>query len=132
MIEVTAGILTDGERILICQRRVGESFGLKWEFPGGKVEPGETPEAGLARELREELDLDVEVGPEVYRTDHAYPNGFTVRLLFFRILRFTGTPRNLAFERMVWALPRDLPGYDFLEADRFVVERVARGEIGLS
>jgi 8-oxo-dGTP diphosphatase len=131
MIEVTAGILTDGGRILVCQRRAGESFGLKWEFPGGKVEPGETPQLGLARELREELDVDVEVGPEVYRTDHAYPNGFTVRLLFFRILHFVGSPRNLAFERMVWALPGELPGYDFLEADRAVVERMARGEIEL-
>jgi 8-oxo-dGTP diphosphatase len=132
MIEVTAGILTDGERILVCQRRAGESFGLKWEFPGGKVEPGETPEVCLARELREELAIEAVVGPEVYRTDHAYPNGFTVRLLFFRVLRFRGTPRNLAFERMVWVSPRDLSTYDFLEADRGVVERMVQGEISLT
>jgi 8-oxo-dGTP diphosphatase len=132
MIEVTAGILTDGERILVCQRRAGESFGLKWEFPGGKVEPGETPEVCLARELREELAIEAVVGPEVYRTNHAYPNGFAVRLLFFRVLRYQGTPRNLAFERMVWVPPRDLSTYDFLEADRGVVERMVRGEISLT
>jgi 8-oxo-dGTP diphosphatase len=132
MIEVTAGILTDGERILVCQRRAGESFGLKWEFPGGKVEPGESVEDCLARELREELALEVDVGPEVHRTEHAYPNGLSVRLLFYRILRYRGTPQNLAFERMAWVVPGDLPTYDFLEADRDVVERVVRGEISLT
>jgi hypothetical protein len=72
------------------------------------------------------------VGPEVHRTDHAYPNGFVVRLLFFRVLRYRGTPRNLAFERMEWVFPRELPMYDFLEADRGVVERMIRGEISLA
>jgi len=129
MIAVTAGILTDGERVLVCQRRAGESFALKWEFPGGKVEPGETPEDCLARELREELAIEAIVGPEVYRTDHTYSNGFAVRLLFFRVLRYHGTPQNLAFERTAWIPPRDLLAYDFLEADRGVVERMVRGEI---
>jgi 8-oxo-dGTP diphosphatase len=132
MIEVTAGILTDGGRILACQRRAGESFGLKWEFPGGKVEPGEIPEACLVRELREELAIEAVVGSEVHRTDHAYPNGLVVRLLFFRVLRYQGVLRNLAFERMVWVSPHDLPSYDFLEADRGVVERMVRGEISLT
>ncbi len=130
MIVVTAGILNDGERILVCQRRAGDPFGLKWEFPGGKVEEGETPEACLRRELSEELDIEAEVGAEVYRTDHRYPGGFAVQLLFFRIIRYTGTPVNRAFERIVWARVPDLPRYDFLEADRELVDRMARGEIG--
>jgi 8-oxo-dGTP diphosphatase len=127
---VTAGILTDGDRVLVCQRRAGSRFALKWEFPGGKVEAGETPEACLRRELREELGIRVEVGPEVFRTEHSYPNGFAVRLLFFRILQYTGTPVNWDFERIEWARVSDLPGYDFLEADRELVDRMARGEIG--
>lgn len=126
---VTAGILTDGDRVLVCQRRAGSRFGLKWEFPGGKVEAGETPEACLQRELREELGIQVEVGPEVYHTEHSYPNGFTVRLLFFRVLRYAGNPVNWDFERIEWAPVSELPGYDFLEADRELVDRMARGEI---
>ena len=129
MILVTAGILTDGDRILVCQRQAGSRFGLKWEVPGGKVEDGEAPEACLRRELSEELDIQAEVGPEIYRTEHQYPNGFAVRLLFFRIPRFTGNPINRAFERIEWASWGDLAGYDFLEADQELVDRLARGEV---
>ncbi len=130
MILVTAGILKDGERILICQRKAGDRFGLKWEFPGGKMEGSEAPDACLHRELSEELGIEAEVGPEIHRTEHRYPNGFAVRLLFFRILRYSGRPVNREFERIVWALPGELAGYDFLEADREVVARLARGEVG--
>lgn len=129
MILVTAGILTEGERILVCQRKAGDRFGLKWEFPGGKVEAGETPETCLRRELVEELGIDAEVGPEVHRTDYRYPNGVTVRLLFFRILGYAGAPQNLEFQQFVWARPDELPGFDFLEADREVVDRLTRGEV---
>jgi 8-oxo-dGTP diphosphatase len=130
MILVTAGILRDGERILICQRKAGDRFGLKWEFPGGKVEAAETPEVCLRRELSEELGIEAEVGSEIHRTDHRYPNGVAVRLLFFRILRYAGRPVNREFEQIVWALPHELAGYEFLEADRELVTRLARGEVG--
>jgi 8-oxo-dGTP diphosphatase len=126
---VTAGILTHAGRVLICQRRAGTRFGLKWEFPGGKVEDGESPEACLRRELTEELSVQAEVGPEIYRTVHQYPDGFAVRLLFYRILRYAGSPVNRAFERIEWVRQEELTGYDFLEADRELVERMARGEI---
>ena len=129
MILVTAGILTDGERVLICQRKAGDRFGLKWEFPGGKVEAGETPATCLRRELAEELGIEAEVGPEIHRTDYRYPNGFTVRLLFFKIWGYTGVPENREFERFVWARPDELSDFDFLEADREVVGRLARGEV---
>ena len=131
MITVTAGILRDGVRVLVCQRRAGSRFPLKWEFPGGKVENGETPETCLKRELCEELAIEAEVGPEIYRTEYRYPNGFAVRLLFFRILHYTGTPTNRAFDRIEWVPCVDLTGYDFLEADRELVDRMARGEIGI-
>ena len=129
MILVTAGILRNGGRVLVCQRKAGDRFGLKWEFPGGKVEAGETPESCLRRELAEELGIDADVGPEVHRTDHRYPNGVSVRLLFFRILGFAGVPENREFERFTWARPDELPAFDFLEADKAVVDRLARGEI---
>ena len=129
MILVTAGILKRGERILVCQRMAGDHFGLKWEFPGGKVEEAETPEACLRRELAEELAIEAEVGPEIHRTDHVYPTGLAVRLLFFRVLRYVGMPVNRSFARIVWALPKELADYDFLEADRGLVSRLIRGEI---
>lgn len=129
MILVTAGILIHDDRVLVCQRRAGARFGLKWEFPGGKVEDGETPEACLHRELLEELAIEAEVGAEVFRTEHRYPNGFALRLLFFRISGYGGIPTNLAFERMEWARVSELSRYDFLEADRELVERLVRGEI---
>ncbi len=132
LITVTAGILTDRDRVLVCQRRVGSRFPLKWEFPGGKVEDGESPEDCLRRELLEELAIEAEVGPEIYRTEYRYPNGFAVRLLFFRILRYAGMPTNRAFERIEWARGADLTSYDFLEADRELVERMARDEIGFN
>jgi 8-oxo-dGTP diphosphatase len=126
---VTAGILAHENRLLICQRRADSRFGLKWEFPGGKVEAAESPEECLRRELAEELGIEAEVGPEIYRIDHQYSDGLAVRLLFFRVLGYSGTPVNLAFERMAWVRREELPGYDFLEADREFVESMARGEI---
>ncbi len=129
MILVTAGILTDAERVLICQRKAQDRFGLKWEFPGGTVEAGETPAACLRRELAEELGIEAEIGPEVHRTDYRYPNGFTVRLLFFKVFRYVGVPENREFERFVWARPDELPGFDFLDADKEVVDLLARGEV---
>jgi 8-oxo-dGTP diphosphatase len=129
MILVTAVILRDGDRVLICQRRAGSRFALKWEFPGGTVEAGESPEVCLRRELAEELGIEAEVGPGVHATEHRYPSGVSVRLLFFRILRFVGIPVNKVFEQMAWVRPEELSSYDFLEADREVVERLARGEV---
>jgi 8-oxo-dGTP diphosphatase len=129
MIAVTAGILSDGDRVLICQRRAEGRFPLKWEFPGGKVEDGESPEACLRRELREELAIEAEIGPEIYRTEHRYPNGLAVRLMFFRVSRYAAIPTNRGFERIEWVRRVDLAAYDFLEADRELVVRMARGEI---
>jgi 8-oxo-dGTP diphosphatase len=129
MVTVTAGILRHGDRVLICQRRAGSRFGLKWEFPGGKLEDGETAEECLRRELREELDIEAEIGPEVYRTEHRYPSGFDVRLLFLLVERYAGAPRNLDFERIEWVERTELSAFDFLEADRELVDRLARGEI---
>ena len=130
MMLVTAAILTNDERLLVCQRKAGSRFGLKWEFPGGKVEAGESPEACLRRELFEELCIRAEIGPEIYRTEHRYSEGFLVRLLFFRVQQYTGVPTNHAFERIEWARRDELAGYDFLDADRELVERMTRGEIG--
>ncbi len=129
MIRVVAAIIEQRGRLLICQRRSGAVFGLKWEFPGGKIRRGETPRAALARELREELGVAARIGHEVFRTRHRYPDlPQGVDIAFFAATRIFPAPRNIVFERIVWAWPGDLPRYDFLDADRALVARLARGE----
>jgi 8-oxo-dGTP diphosphatase len=130
LIRVVAGLIERQGRLLICQRRRGDLFELQWEFPGGKLRPGETPRAGLVRELREELGSFARIGPEIYRTRHRYrEHGDSVEISFFAAGGLFPVPRNLVFERVVWARPEDLPRYDFLPADRALVARLVRREL---
>jgi mutator protein MutT len=125
---VTAGILQDGEKVLICQRHRSDKYGLQWEFPGGKVRAGEELQDALRRELAEELNIDAKVGEEVFRLRHRYPDRF-VEVIFFLVTAYTGEISNRVFEAVAWAPRNKLPEYNFLEADRKLVERLARGEI---
>lgn len=125
---VTAGILKDGDRILICQRHRSDAYGLQWEFPGGKARDGEDLPESLRRELAEELAIEAEVGEEVFRLRHRYPDRY-VEVVFFAIPSYRGTAQNRVFEAVAWAARNELPGYDFLEADRELVSRIAKGEI---
>jgi 8-oxo-dGTP diphosphatase len=118
MLQVVAAILEREGRILICQRTPKQSHPLKWEFPGGKVEPGESPKQALARELEEELGITGAAGEEVARYEFAYPGKAPVVLIFLRVDSYSGEPRNLIFHAMRWE-PRDrLSSFDFLEGDR--------------
>ncbi len=125
---VTAGIILDGERILVCQRHHSDAYGLQWEFPGGKVRDGENLKECLHRELAEELMIDAKIGNEVFRLRHRYPDRF-VEVVFFAIPSFRGEIANQIFEAIEWAPRGQLPHFDFLEADRELVLRIARGEI---
>ena len=125
---VAAGILLDGDRILICQRRRSDPYGLQWEFPGGKASDGEEPKAALRRELAEELSIEAEVGEEVFRLRHRYPDRY-VEVLFFSIRSYRGEPSNQVFEAIEWVARHKLPEYNFLEADRALVKKIARGGI---
>ncbi len=125
---VTAGILIEGDRILICQRHRSDAYGLQWEFPGGKVRDGEGLRESLRRELAEELSIEAEVDDEVYRLRHRYPDRY-VEVVFFSVPSFRGEISNRVFEAVEWAGRAKLREYDFLEADRELVERIARGEI---
>jgi 8-oxo-dGTP diphosphatase len=129
LIRVVAAIIEHRGRLLICQRRACDVFGLKWEFPGGKIKRGETPRAALARELREELGVAAAIGREVSRTHHRYADMATaVDITFFAATRPFPAPQNIVFERIVWAWPSDLLRYDFLAADRAFIARLVRGE----
>ncbi len=133
MITVVAAIIRSGKRLLICQRKRGDRFGLKWEFPGGKVEPNEQPQDALRRELREELGVEVKIGDEIYRTRHRYPELDRELELIFFSASLPDTPlENLAFEDVVWAEVAKLEQYDFLPADRALVGKLARGELRMS
>ncbi|MGB9334180.1 MAG: (deoxy)nucleoside triphosphate pyrophosphohydrolase [Candidatus Acidiferrales bacterium] len=129
---VVAAVIESHGRILACQRRKNDAFGLKWEFPGGKVQPGEQPAQALARELKEELGVEAAIGEEVYRTRHRCAEmARELELIFFTAQANETDMRNLAFEEMRWVRPEDLADLDFLPADRELVAklggRAARG-----
>jgi 8-oxo-dGTP diphosphatase len=118
MTHVVAGILERGDLILICRRRADQPHALKWEFPGGKVEPGEAPEAALARELSEELGIGARIGAEIDRYEFSYPAKNPIQLIFLRVEAWEGEIENRIFEQIVWARRAELGNYDFLEGDR--------------
>ena len=126
MLVVAALIEADG-KLLVCQRRRTDSFGLMWEFPGGKLEPGETPSEALARELQEELGVTAQIGPEIFRTRHQYSElGDAIDLIFFAATVTPADIRNQAFETMEWRQPQTLHELNFLPADREFVAMLSR------
>lgn len=128
MVTVVAALIEQSGRLLICQRRRIDPFPLQWEFPGGKVRPGESPAEALARELREELGVDSVIGRELYRTRHQYPGqAEELEILFFAATVDSSLVRNLTFERIEWVEPDALSRYDFLAGDRELVALLARG-----
>jgi 8-oxo-dGTP diphosphatase len=129
---VVAALILRDSKLLICQRHRDDRHGLKWEFPGGKVEFGETPRRALARELTEELGIQAEIGPEIGRYEFQYPARKPILLIFHLVTEYRGEPANGVFEQMRWESVSNLPGYDFLDGDLDFVRRLARGEIRLS
>jgi 8-oxo-dGTP diphosphatase len=117
MTVVVAGVLQRDGRILICRRRADQPHPLKWEFPGGKLEPGESPETALVRELREELGIESEAGFEIMRYEFAYPGKQPIRLIFLEVTAWRGDIENRIFDTILWERPEALTAYDFLEGD---------------
>ncbi|MGD1091969.1 MAG: (deoxy)nucleoside triphosphate pyrophosphohydrolase [Bryobacteraceae bacterium] len=124
--DVVAAVIERDGLVLICQRKAGGRHGLKWEFPGGKVEPNESPQQALARELREELAIEAQIVSEPIIHEVRYGTDPVIRLHFFRVTEFTGEPQNLQFERILWERTARLPEYDFLEGDVEFVRRLGR------
>lgn len=127
MLQVVAGVLEREGRILICRRKPEQSHPLKWEFPGGKVERGETLPQALVRELREELDLNGVTCEEMTRYEYTYAGKQPIRLIFFRVTGFEGEPRNVIFEEMRWEPREYLPGFDFVEGDIEFLRGISSG-----
>jgi 8-oxo-dGTP diphosphatase len=126
---VAAALILRGNEVLICQRRPDQPMALQWEFPGGKLEPGESPEAALKRELDEELGINATIGPRVTHIRHNYRHGGAVDLQFFAVYQFHGEIENRIFHDVKWVLLEDLPNYDFLAADRGLIRDLAQGKL---
>lgn len=118
MLQVVAAIIERAGRILICQRTARQSHPLKWEFPGGKVEPGESAAQALARELHEELGIVGACGTEITRYRFAYAGRNPILLIFIRVTEFRGEPSNRIFQEMRWERRERLGSFDFVEGDR--------------
>jgi 8-oxo-dGTP diphosphatase len=132
MKRVVAALIVKDGKLLVCQRTRHQTMPLKWEFPGGKIEEGEQPRDALRRELDEELGIVATVGDELARIQHEYPNGGAVELRFFVVREYLGQLENRIFKDMQWSLPKDLPKYDFLEADLTLVTDLAKGKLLLA
>lgn len=122
---VVAAIIRRDGRILICRRRDDQAHALKWEFPGGKVEPGESPREALARELWEELAIRARIAEEVERYAFCYPGKTPLLLMFYAVDEFPDEPQNRVFSEIRWVRAADLGGFDFLEGDVEFVKRLA-------
>jgi mutator protein MutT len=130
VLTVVAALIEENGKILVCQRKRGDTFELMWEFPGGKLHAGESPAAGLARELEEELGVSSEIGAEVLRAKHQYAQmSEPIELIFLRARITGGTIENRVFESLEWREPQTLPELNFLPADRDLINRLATGQL---
>ena len=111
-----------GIEVLICRRRADQPHPLKWEFPGGKLEPGESPAQALQRELREELGIDSDPAEEITRYEFAYPGKNPILLIFLRVTNWRGEIENRIFDKIAWERVERLRDNDFLEGDAPIIE----------
>lgn len=131
MKQVVAALILKDDKILICQRTRHQPMPLKWEFPGGKIEPEEQPEQALHRELEEELGIRAEIGAKVATVQHVYATGTAVELHFYLVERWQSEVQNRIFREVVWVKPEEMPAYDFLEADIALINDIASGKVSL-
>ena len=124
IIDVVGAIIKDGNRYLVGQRAAHKAQGGLWEFMGGKIEPGETPEAALARECREELDLEIENERIIDAVVHEYPEK-TIRLTLIACVPKEGSvPRALEHQQIRWVNRDEMEAMDFAAADRELIGRL--------
>jgi 8-oxo-dGTP diphosphatase len=129
-ISVIAGLIFRNKRVLICQRSESTAFGLKWEFPGGKIEDRESETDALRRELKEELAIEIRESEFFSGYTYSYEDGPTVFLRFHWVKSFEGDLQNIVFEQISWVEIDDLIKFDFLEGDRrLIMEIIERQDI---
>ena len=127
-VAVVVGLLAreDGS-LLLCQRPPGKSYALEWEFPGGKVEPGERPEQALVRELQEELGIETVLGPLLHEKVSFYADGGNFAVAYYLVESWSGDITNRVFADLHWVRPERLPEYPILSGNREICERLAQG-----
>lgn len=125
MVDVTAALLRDGARILIARRNPGGHLAGLWEFPGGKIEPGETPEQCLQRELKEELGFDTEIGDFFCFTEYDYGDRI-IRLHVYHARWLSGSLVLTAHDRAKWVTVGEMENHDFPPADKPVIEALIK------
>ena len=118
-----------GTEVLVCQRRADQPMSLKWEFPGGKIEAGESAEQALSRELDEELGIAAVIGPRIAQLRHKYRNGGSIDLQFFTVRQFSGELDNRIFNEIRWSPLSALPALDFLAADVGLIRDLSEGKL---
>ncbi len=123
MIEVVAAVIFNGDKFMIAQRNLKKSQGGLWEFPGGKIEPGETGEEALKREIREEFNAEISVGELITEVEHHYPEK-DVKLYFYRAELVSEKLEVLEHEAIAWITKADKDKYQFAGADASVVEKL--------
>jgi len=130
IIVVVAALIESNGKILVCQRRRQGTFGLMWEFPGGKADPGEALQNALARELKEELGVTAKIGREAYRIQYRYAEmSQPIELIFYFAEINPQEARNIVFEKIEWVDPMMLGKLDFLPADRELIKLLADGKL---
>ena len=121
--QVAAAIIEKDSRILIAKRRKGDTLGGKWEFPGGKIEPGETPEECLKRELKEEFDIETEIGALFISTVFIYYL-VPIELLAYKVKHISGDFKINEHDEIAWVSAQDLDSYNLVRADRPIAKAV--------
>lgn len=125
VLRVAAAVICRDRRILIARRSGADPLSGYWEFPGGKIHPGETPEDCLVREIREELGMNVAIVSALGSHEHRYAYR-AVRLIFFAAKPVSGRPRLIAHDSIAWVYPDALKDYAFAPADRPMVRHIVR------
>lgn len=125
ILKVTAAVIEKNGKILIAKRRKGDRHGLRWEFPGGKIDSGETPEECLKRELREELGIEAEIGDFICRSTFTYML-VPLELLVYKARHISGEFQPLDHDELRWVAPAELNAYDFVKADERVVKKLMK------
>jgi 8-oxo-dGTP diphosphatase len=124
MTEVAVGILRRNKKILICQRKKGGRYAGKWEFPGGKLETGETTEQCIRRELYEELSIEIHSIERIKTEAAYYKDGGIFNVAYCFISGFVGEPQNNVFEQICWVTLDELKLTDLLEGNKSFVEHL--------
>jgi 8-oxo-dGTP diphosphatase len=126
MVKVAVGIITINSQVLVCQRKKTARYPLKWEFPGGKFENGESVDECLRRELREELSINAVVGEEFLKQEWVYPDSGSFEVFYHLVPSYAGTIRNNVFEQIGWVNFSELARVDMLEGNKAAIDLLVK------